>query len=211
MILDEPTSALDRTVQAQRIEELLERVDLARFADVQLGAYSKGMLQRAGLAQALINDPELVVLDEPMSGLDPLGRALVRDVILEERERGRTVFFSSHILQDVELICDRVAIVTHGQLRAEGPLDELLDAPTEAVEVIARGLTEAAQAQLATQAASTHGVGAGRSGFMLASEAEIPAFLSALQTAGGALVSVTPHRRSLEEIFVETARRGAGA
>ncbi len=117
---------LDSQTRQQRIGDLLERVDLARFADVPLSAFSKGMLQRAGLAQALINDPELVVLDEPMSGLDPLGRAIVRDLILAERDRGRTVFFSSHILADVEQMADRVGILVGGELRGCGSIQELV-------------------------------------------------------------------------------------
>ena len=100
---------MDAGLRRERVELLLERVKLARFADVTLAKYSKGMLQRVGLCQALLHDPDLIVLDEPMSGLDPVGRALVRDLILEQRDAGKTVFFSSHILSDVEAICDRVA------------------------------------------------------------------------------------------------------
>jgi len=117
---------LPLAVRRERVGSLLERVDLAHVADVPLGKYSKGMLQRVGLCQALLHEPDLVVLDEPMSGLDPLGRAMVRDLILEEREKGRTVFFSSHVLHDVESICDRVAILVHGELRGVGTMDELV-------------------------------------------------------------------------------------
>ena len=117
---------LETAVNRRRSEELLERVDLVRFADVPLRKYSKGMLQRVGLCQALLHDPELVILDEPMSGLDPMGRALVAQLIREEQERGRTVFFSSHILHDVQTLCDRVAVLVGGELRAMGPISELL-------------------------------------------------------------------------------------
>ena len=110
----------------RRAEELLERVDLVRFADVPLRKYSKGMLQRVGLCQALLHDPDLVILDEPMSGLDPMGRALVAELIREEQAAGKTVFFSSHILHDVEVLCDRVAILIKGRLRAVGPVRELI-------------------------------------------------------------------------------------
>lgn len=112
--------------RAPRIEQLLERVGLRDFANSPLREYSKGMLQRVGLCQTLLHDPELIILDEPMSGLDPLGRALVRDLILEEREAGRTVFFSSHVLSDVESLCDRVGVIIRGELRSLGTVSELV-------------------------------------------------------------------------------------
>ncbi|WP_218082650.1 ABC transporter ATP-binding protein [Anthocerotibacter panamensis] len=118
---------LDRTVTRKRIPELLERVGLSQAAGgKQLRKYSKGMLQRIGFAQALINDPELVFLDEPMSGLDPMGRYQIRELILSLKHQGKTVFFNSHILSDVESICDRVGILAQGELMALGSLDELL-------------------------------------------------------------------------------------
>jgi ABC-2 type transport system ATP-binding protein len=117
---------MDRELCSDRVEMLLERMQLTRFADITLGKYSKGMLQRVGLCQTLLHDPELLVLDEPMSGLDPVGRALVRDLILEQREAGKTVFFSSHILTDVEAICDRVAILVGGELRACGSIKDVV-------------------------------------------------------------------------------------
>ncbi len=110
----------------ERIEQLVERVELRRFADVPLRKYSKGMVQRVGLCQAIMHEPELVILDEPMSGLDPLGRAMVRDLILEERRRGATVCFSSHILSDVQELSDRVAIIVRGRLRGVGSVHELI-------------------------------------------------------------------------------------
>ena len=127
----------------QRSEALLERVDLVRFADVPLRSYSKGMLQRVGLCQTLLHAPDLIVLDEPMSGLDPLGRALVRDLILEERARGCTVFFSSHILHDVETLSDRVALLVGGRQRGIGTLDELLGGRVRHVEVRVSHVPEA--------------------------------------------------------------------
>src|SRR3989454_6064214 len=107
----------------RRVKDLLERVGLANRGDRQLRHYSKGMLQRIGLAQALVNDPEFVVLDEPMSGLDPIGRREVRDIILDLKARGRTVFFSTHILSDTEMICDRVGLLVKGSLKAVGTID----------------------------------------------------------------------------------------
>ena len=127
-----------RRLLRERIELLLERVKLTRFADVTLAKYSKGMLQRVGLCQALLHDPDLIVLDEPMSGLDPVGRALVRDLILEQRDAGKTVFFSSHILSDVEAICDRVAILVGGELRDCGALTDVV-ADRDSLEAVLLG------------------------------------------------------------------------
>ena len=126
--------------RALRIEELLERTDMRRFANISLGQYSKGMLQRIGLCQTLIHDPDLIILDEPMSGLDPIGRALVRDIILEERAQGKTIFFSSHVLSDVESICSRVAVLVKGELRGVGTIDELLGTKEQEVDVVVQGL-----------------------------------------------------------------------
>ena len=125
-------------IRKARADELIEKVGLGRARGQSLKKYSKGMLQRAGLAQALMNDPELVVLDEPMSGLDPIGRKEVRDLILELRDRGKTVFFSTHILSDVEAITDRVAIIARGQLQAHGTPAELVSRSLQGVDVTVR-------------------------------------------------------------------------
>ncbi len=131
---------IPRPIRQQRVESMLERVGLSDFADVPLGKYSKGMLQRAGLCQTLIHEPQLVILDEPMSGLDPVGRALVRDLILEEKARGCTVFFSSHILSDVQSLCDRVAILVRGELRGVGTVSELIGDKVRYVDCVFSGL-----------------------------------------------------------------------
>ncbi|MFA4910262.1 MAG: ABC transporter ATP-binding protein [Desulfobacteria bacterium] len=117
---------LGKKERERRIEELLDMVDLRLVKDTQLRKFSRGMLQRIGIAQALINDPKLVVLDEPMSALDPVGRTKIRDVILRLKDEGKTVFFSSHILSDVEMICDRVGLLVNGKLKEIGKLEELL-------------------------------------------------------------------------------------
>lgn len=117
---------LGKNERKRRNEELLDMVDLRLAKDTQLRKFSRGMLQRIGIAQALINDPKLVILDEPMSGLDPVGRTKIRDVILRLKDEGKTVFFSSHILSDVEMICDRVGILVNGRLKEVGKLEELL-------------------------------------------------------------------------------------
>ncbi len=191
---------LDRGVRTRRIGELLERVDLNRFADVPLRAYSKGMLQRAGLAQALINDPELVVLDEPMSGLDPLGRALVRDVIFEERERGRTVFFSSHILADVELIADRVGILVRGELRGCGSMGELVGRQVRHVDCT-------------FQIAQDHvlpGTVVRREGLTVTQRLdpdEVNPTIDAVRGAGGTVLEVHQARQTLEALLVDEMER----
>lgn len=179
-----------------RVARLLERVDLARFRDVPLGKFSKGMLQRAGLAQALMGEPDLLVLDEPMSGLDPLGRVLVRDIILEERRAGRTVFFSSHILADVEAICDRAAIVVGGRLRGQGTVAELLGSTVDHVECVATGVR-------GTPPVSAPGE---RLVARLAPDAVGP-WVDAVRAAGGTLVSVTPSQRTLEQVLLDEVER----
>ena len=131
---------LDSATRRRRSAELMARLDLEQAAGLALRLYSKGMIQRLGLAQALVAEPGLLVLDEPMSGLDPIGRRLFRDLILEQRERGATVFFSSHILQDVELLCDRVAIVDRGNLRSVGRLDEFLQNSVSGYDVSLSGV-----------------------------------------------------------------------
>jgi ABC-2 type transport system ATP-binding protein len=133
------------TALEKRIDELLELVGMTHARDLQLRKFSKGMLQRVGIAQALINDPELVILDEPMSGLDPIGRKEVRDLILRLKESGKTVMFSSHILHDAELLCDRVAMIMKGKLVACGHVSELIagDSTHEVEMVIDRLLPEA--------------------------------------------------------------------
>jgi ABC-2 type transport system ATP-binding protein len=132
---------LSAAVKRKRIPELLDLVGLAQSAakKKQMRRYSKGMLQRVGMAQALINDPDLIFLDEPMSGLDPLGRYQMREIILSLKSQGKTIFFNSHVLSDVELICDRVAILAQGELICEGTIDELLGTDTEIYQVRGRG------------------------------------------------------------------------
>jgi ABC-2 type transport system ATP-binding protein len=182
---------LDKATRTKRANELLERVDLGRFRDVPLRAYSKGMLQRAGVAQALINDPALVVLDEPMSGLDPRGRALIRDLILEERDRGRTVFFSSHILADVERMCDRVAILVKGKLRGCGTMQELVGDAVSHVDIRCTGADDAELP------------GKRVAGVQRVAPDQVDATLAAISLAGGHVLEVTQHRPHLEQVLLD--------
>jgi ABC-2 type transport system ATP-binding protein len=164
------------------------------------------MLQRIGIAQALINDPDLVVLDEPMSGLDPLGRKDVRDIIFRLKEQGKTVFFSSHILQDVEMICDRVAILTNGRLRRLGTLVELLDEQSEReTELAVSGLSSIALEQV-TNMASRVVVPGDRLTIVLP-QARLEEALQLVMREQGKVESVVPLKGTLEELFVQEVRQ----
>jgi ABC-2 type transport system ATP-binding protein len=200
---------MDSKLAARRIPELLDRVGLGQVGDKQLRKFSKGMLQRVGLAQALLPDAELVILDEPQSGLDPMGRRDVRQIIESLRDEGKTVLFSSHILPDVEQICDRVAMMVGGTVRKVGRLDELVDGSLRDVEVVVRG-DEAGLAGLAALASRTTREPLGTTRYLLAPEASLDGFLQAVLTAGGSVLSVAPHRQRLEDIFLlEAARKEA--
>ncbi len=192
----------------KRCMALIDRVGLSHALNRPLRKFSKGMIQRIGVAQALINDPDLVVLDEPMSGLDPMGRKDVRDIILDLKARGKTVFFSSHILQDVEMICDRVAIVIQGQLRSLGPLTDLLKGPLDKIEVTVSSLSPEGIEALQKDAAGHHLLAGGVS-FMVGEASKLDAFIDRVHQLGGHIQSVTPQHRSLEDLFVEEARRNA--
>ena len=191
-------------VRKKRAADLLARVNLdEKRWDTQLRKFSKGMLQRVGLAQSLVNDPEIVFLDEPMSGLDPVGRREVRDLIAALRHEGKTIFMCSHILSDIEVLCDRVAILKKGRLAQVGYLDELrrkTEGPNR-MEVLATGTdAESLRKHLPqTEIAPTpRGLR-----IEIASEDEIENVLAALRKAGGKIVSVQPVKQSLEELFLD--------
>jgi len=184
-----------------RTDELLTRVNLDRKSwDRQLRKFSKGMLQRVGLAQALVNDPEVVFLDEPMSGLDPVGRREVRDLVASLRTEGKTVFMCSHILSDIEVLCDSVAILKAGRLAHAGSLNELRARETNAIEIIASGT----DADTLKQHLSIGTVTTTPSGLRVAvaDEKEVDAAIAALRKANCKLVSVQPVRQSLEDLFM---------
>ena len=161
------------------------------------------MLQRAGLAQALMNDPELVVLDEPMSGLDPIGRKEVRDLILELRDQGKTVFFSTHILSDVEAITDRVAIIARGELQAHGTPAELVSQALQGVDIVVKLPAVAADsdAALVGGASRVRRVGDELS-LTLAADADVDAWIARAHAAGARVVQVAPRHETLEDLFV---------
>lgn len=196
---------LPATEARQRAAELLNQVGLAESADKQLRKFSKGMLQRVGLAQALINDPEVLFLDEPMSGLDPLGRREVRDLIVNLRARGKTIFFSSHILTDVEAMCDRVAILNRGRLIESGKLSEILKTRSNQIEAVVSGINEQALVQLRKFAAEVLPTPEGAR-VWLKDDRDAGQLLEITHQAGGRLVSINPVRESLEELFVREVK-----
>ena len=190
-----------------RIADLLRLVNLESAADVPLRRFSKGMTQRVGLAQALINDPELVFLDEPMSGLDPLGRRLVRRIIMDLKAAGKTVLFSTHILSDAESLCDRVALLRGGELLKVGALDQLLTLDVSHLEVLVSGIDEAALEGIPVR----HRVRVGDRWTLEVDEGRLGEVILALEAQRGRVLSVHPIRQSLEEYFVkEMGGRGRG-
>jgi len=195
---------IPNSILEERIPRLLDLVGLGKAKKLPLRRYSKGMVQRAGIAQALVGDPALVVLDEPMSGLDPIGRKDVREVIFRLKEEGKTVFFSSHILPDVEAICDRVGLMLHGSLREQGTLDELLAAGARAVDVIAEGIPEGLADDLRRQSERALPKGDGWA-FTFAQDAAADSAVHELVLAGARIVSVARHRETLEQLFVRRA------
>jgi ABC-2 type transport system ATP-binding protein len=194
---------LGRRERRSRADRLLARVGLEGAKSRPMRGYSKGMLQRVGLAQALMGDPELVVLDEPMSGLDPIGRREVRELILELRAQGKTVFFSTHILADANLLCDRVGIIVKGKLRDVGPLGALLSPKVLQIEVLWQG-SEALGGELRAAFAHEGAHQASSEGqiFVAREQAELDRFLASVVASGGEISSVTPQRETLEELFV---------
>jgi ABC-2 type transport system ATP-binding protein len=198
-------SAVAPAQQAARVDELLEMVGLSDAADRQIRKYSKGMQQRLGIAQALAGDPAFVVLDEPMSGLDPVGRKEVRDLILDMKRRGKTVFFSTHILPDVESICDRVGVILGGRLRDVGRISDLLSPRIRSVEVVLQ-VPEAARGRLE----GGQLVSRDQDRFVLAYPdlARANGAVSAVLASGGTLVSLVPHRETLEDFFVRRLEEG---
>jgi ABC-2 type transport system ATP-binding protein len=197
---------LDQPERSSRSSELLAKVGLdEKDWNKQLRKFSKGMLQRVGLAQALINEPEIVFFDEPMSGLDPIGRREIRELIIELREKGTTVFMSTHILSDVEALCDEVAILRGGKLTAKGNLDELLatQSDRQTYEVSLKNIKPEQLSEGYAAVPNAAGVTVN-----VSEEAEIEKVLSEARAAGGRLVSVQILRQSLEELFVESADTG---
>jgi ABC-2 type transport system ATP-binding protein len=195
---------------AARVTRVLDEVGLAAERRKRLRTLSKGLLQRVGLAQAIINDPELIFLDEPMSGLDPLGRRDVRDLILRLRQRGCTVFFSSHILSDAEALCNRVGIMAKGRLVACGRISEMVAFELKGWELIVADLNDDMLRAVTARARHITPIGHGRFVLDLAPDAEPERLIADVRAGGGTLVSLNPVRETLEDYFMEQIAAASG-
>ena len=195
-------SGVPKSEAAGRVTGQLRLLRMENAADVQMRGFSRGMLQRMGIAQALVADPELVVLDEPMGGLDPIGRKEFRDIIVGLRERGKTVFFSTHILSDVEMICDRVGIIIEGRMVEVGRLSEILTGDVESIEVTVKGVTGKTQKIL--ERISQHSIRSGDELLLtVKSEEEVDKIMAICREVGGIrVVGIVPHRLTLEDYFM---------
>lgn len=199
---------MDAAARGKRVDEMLELVGLEHAKDRPIGKFSKGMTQRVGLAQALLHDPELLILDEPMSGLDPIGRKQVREILVQQRRRGKTLIFTSHILSDVEMLCDHVAMIHRGVVTADGSLETLLRPEIRLVEIElanASGAVVDAIRDLDVELRAldrNHVV-------RCEGTAKVSEILRRSLAAGAEVVSVTPHRETLEDLFLRNATLGS--
>lgn len=189
---------LEKQIKEQKIQDILQLVGLDQAANLQLRKFSRGMLQRVGLAQALLNDPALVLLDEPLGGLDPIGRKEMRDIIVKLKQEGKTVFLSSHILQDIEMICDRVAILINGQIVNQGRLQDLISERILFTEIVLSGVKKEKLEGLG-EILPTHG---GRTFIKVFNEQNKQKILKLTQSENGNIHSLIPRTETLEDIFV---------
>jgi ABC-2 type transport system ATP-binding protein len=196
-------SGLARAEAETEAKKQLGRVGLGHALNRRLRGYSKGMLQRAGLAQCMVGSPDLLILDEPMTGLDPIGRRDIRELILELRSEGRTVFYSTHILPDVEMTCDRVAIISKGAVRRTGKLEEILRETTRGVSVAVLGVDDATASALLAAHRGTHGAG-GALQLELKDHDTARLVLSELLAKGAKIEKYESHRDDLESIFLRS-------
>ncbi|MFB3852978.1 MAG: ABC transporter ATP-binding protein [Vicinamibacterales bacterium] len=194
---------IGRVEARRKASSLLDRVGIGAERRFPLRKLSKGMLQRVGLAQALVNEPDLLFLDEPMSGLDPIGRLEVRKLVLELRDRGCTIFFSSHILSDAEALCSRVAILSKGVLVASGRIEEMLAFGIKGWELIVSELPASAAASLGERGWAPREISSGRYAFEVPSAERPDRILAEVLSTGASLVSLNPLRQTLEDFFVE--------
>jgi len=189
---------IKRKEREEKIKSLLQIVGLEMSADLQLRKFSRGMLQRIGLAQALLNDPSLVLLDEPLGGLDPLGRKEIRDIIVRLKEEGKTVFLSSHILQDIEMICDRVAILVDGEIINQGALEELVSEKILFTEIVLSCVEEKELEDLGEMLPGPEG----RRLLKVFKEENVEKVLDIVSSGKGKIHSLIPRTETLEDLFV---------
>lgn len=199
---------LTARIRRERNESLLNLVGLTRARDLPLRRFSKGMVQRLGIAQAMVNDPDLLLFDEPMSGLDPIGRRLVRNLIADLKKAGKTVFFSTHILNDAETLCDRVALLRDGRLVGSGRLQEILEIDIGHLEVLVSGVDPGGLDRLPPGVSSREAVG--ERWRLHVEESALGAVIRALEEGGGRILSVMPIRQSLEDLFLQEMGEGKG-
>ena len=190
----------------RRVTAVLDEVGIGAERRLKLRSFSKGMLQRVGLAQALVNDPEVVFLDEPMSGLDPLGRRHVRDLILRLRSTGKTVFFSSHILSDAESLCSRVGIMAQGRLVASGRVSEMVAFELKGWELVVSGVSDELHGALAPRVQTMHSLTHGRYTIQIAADRRPEELMTELAARGAKVESLNPMRDTLEDYFVKQIR-----
>lgn len=196
--------SMKKKEREDKIKYLLHMVGLEQSTDLQLRKFSRGMLQRIGLAQALLNDPSLVLLDEPLGGLDPLGRKEIRDVIVKLKEEGKTVFLSSHILQDIEMICDRVAILVNGEIVNQGTLKDLISEKILFTEIELSGVEEKELKNLGESLTEK----AGRILLKVFEEENVEKVLELVQSRKGKVHSLIPRAETLEDLFVGMVKQG---
>ena len=192
-----------------RVGRVLDQVGIGAERRLRLRQISKGMLQRVGLAQAIVNEPDVVFFDEPMSGLDPLGRRDVRELILDLRARGCTVFFSSHILSDAESLCSRVAILAQGRMVANGRVSEMVAFAPKGWELVVAGVSDEVQAQLAPRVQAMRALSAGRFTIHVGADQHPEPLMAEIQRLGARVESLNPLRDTLEDYFMQQVRAAA--
>ena len=198
-------SGLPKRERRARAEAWIHKLGLAHAIDRPVGKFSKGMTQRLGFCQALLHEPELIILDEPFSGLDPIGRKDIRDLLLEQKAQGKTLLLTSHVLSDVELLSERVAIVRQGRIVAYGALDELLRPEVRRVEIELADVNAELQAQLERAVTQVRKLDDHVTLAVVEGDESVPALLKTAIAAGARVLAVTPHRETLEDLFVRKA------
>jgi ABC-2 type transport system ATP-binding protein len=196
---------LSKADRLARSEAMIDKVGLRHAVDRPIGKFSKGMMQRIGIAQALLHDPELLILDEPMSGLDPIGRKEVRDLLLEQRERGKTLLFTSHILSDVEELCDRVVIMQQGKITSEGRVHDLVETAGRRVEVRLSGASHALKDALSSRGAILDYDG-GHLTLEVEGQNAVDEIIRVSNAAGARLDAMIPERQTLEKLFLQSTK-----